>query len=205
VKHRVGTRIIVIGSSNAGKSTLGHALAARLDAPLIELDALHWEPGWTPADRDIFRARVRQAITADCWVLAGNYFSHQQDVSWPAADTVVWLDLSLGVVLWRCIVRSWERGRSREDLWGTGNREIFWKHLMLWDTDKSLFAYIIKTHHARRRELARMASDPRWAHITFIRLRSDEHAARLLVSMPPDRTEIRAKPTLAAVQGSGTE
>ncbi|HET7036741.1 MAG TPA: shikimate kinase, partial [Thermomicrobiaceae bacterium] len=109
----IGKRIIVVGSSNAGKSTLAERLAARLGVPFIELDALHWEPGWVAAEREVFRERVRRAIAPAAWVVAGNYLSQQQDVSWPAADTIVWIDLPLTTVLRRCVARSWRRWRSR--------------------------------------------------------------------------------------------
>ena len=42
----VGTRIHVIGNSASGKSTLAARLASALDAPLVELDAINWRPGW---------------------------------------------------------------------------------------------------------------------------------------------------------------
>ncbi len=172
----IGRRIIVIGSSNAGKSTLAQRLAERLGVPFIELDALHWEPGWVMAAREVFRERVRRAIAPASWVMAGNYIGQQQDVSWPVADTIVWLDLGLPTVLRRCVVRCWRRWRSRELLWGT-NREVFWEHLMLWNPDKSLIAYTIMTHRARRRKYEAFTREPRWSHLTFIRLRSVEESS----------------------------
>ena len=182
MEQSIGRRIIVVGSSNAGKSTLAQRLAERLGVPFIELDALHWEPGWVEAEREVFRERVRRAIAPESWVMAGNY-THQQDVSWPMADTVVWLDLGLPTVLRRCVVRSWRRWRSADLLWGT-NREVFWEHLMLWNPDKSLIAYTLKTHRARRRRFEALTRDPRWSHLTFIRLRSVEAIDRWLASIP---------------------
>lgn len=184
MERPVGKRIIVVGSSNAGKSTLGARLAARLGVPFIELDALHWEPAWRAAERDVFRERVRRAIAADSWVMAGNYLSQQQDVSWTVADTIVWLDLGLPTLLRRCLARSWRRWRSRELLWGS-NREHFWQHLLLWDTERSLLAYTVRYHHARQRELATLRDAPRWAHLTFIRLRSVADVERWLATIPP--------------------
>ena len=178
----IGRRIIVVGSSNAGKSTLAEQLAARLGVPFIELDALHWEPGWVAAGRDVFHERVRWAIASDSWVMAGNYLSQQQDVSWPAADTIIWLDLPLATVLRRCVARTWRRWRTREQLWGT-NQENVWEHLMLWNPDKSLIAYTVKTHQRRRHEFAAMTRDPRWSHLRFVRLRSPEEVARWLAEV----------------------
>lgn len=186
----VGKRIIVVGSSNAGKTTFASRLAAQLRVPFIELDALHWEPGWVEADDDVFRERVRRAIQPEsCWVIEGNYISQQQHVSWPAADTIVWLDLDLSTVLSRCIRRSWRRWRTQEVLYGGSNRENGWEHLMLWNTEKSLPAYVVKTHRRRRREFEAMMRDPRWSHLTFIRLRSVGEIARCLdgiVGQNPD-------------------
>jgi adenylate kinase family enzyme len=172
MEQLVGKRIIVTGSSNAGKSTLAGRLAARLDVPYIDLDALYWEPGWVEAEPSFFQDRIRAAIEPDSWVMAGNYLSKQQEVSWPRADTIVFLDLPLPTLLRRCTRRCWQRWRSQEALYGGENRENLWEHLMLWNTDKSLIAHITTTHRRRRRDFEAMSRDRRWAHLTFIRLRS---------------------------------
>lgn len=170
---QLGTRLIVIGTTCTGKSTLAQQLAQRDGLTFIDLDALHWEPGWTPAAPDIFQQRVRDALAAadDRWVIAGNYTAQQQAISWPLAQTIVWLDLPLRVVLRRVVQRSWRRSRQRELLWGT-NRERFWEQLRVWRTDDSLISFAIKTHRARRQRFEQALQDPRWAHIAFIRLRS---------------------------------
>ena len=170
--QQIGRRIIVIGSSNAGKSTLAERLAGQFGVPFIELDALYWEPNWTHPQPEAFRERVRAAIEPEAWVMAGNY-SAQRDLSWPRADTIVWLDLPLRTVLWRCIARSWQRWRSRELLWGT-NRERLWDHLLFWDTDRSLPSFIVRHHRSRRRRYEQDLQHPGWSHITFIRLQSVE-------------------------------
>lgn len=172
VETAIGKRIIVIGSSNAGKTTLATRLAGVMGVPFVELDALHWEPGWVEADDDVFRERIRLAIEPDAWVIEGNYIQQQQHVSWPRADTIVWLDLSLPTVLRRCVRRTWRRWRTQEVLYGGTNREIFREHLMLWNTDKSLPAFVAKTHRRRRRQFEMMLTDPRWSHLLFIRLRT---------------------------------
>ena len=180
VEDTPGRRIIVVGGSSAGKSTLALRLAAHLGVPFIELDALHWEPGWVEAERGEFRRRVQVAIGPVSWVMAGNYTEKQQDVSWPAADTVVWLDLGLLTMLRRGVRRSWRRWRTREPLFGGENREDILDHLRLWDPERSLIAYSIKTHRSRRRRYEAYMRDPRWGHLTFIRLRSEQDVERWL-------------------------
>lgn len=195
--QHVGKRIIVTGSSNAGKSTLAECLASRLGVPYIELDALHWEPGWVEAKLDVFHDRIYAATEPESWVMAGNYLSKQQDVSWPRADTIVFLDLSLPTLLQRCISRSWRRWRSQEALYGE-NREDFWEHLMLWDTEKSLIAHIIRTHRRRRRDYDVMSRDPRWAHLSFIRLRSVDEIEDWLALVGHDSPAVNDPGVLAS-------
>jgi adenylate kinase family enzyme len=41
-------RVVVIGTSCVGKTTFARSLAHVLSCPHVELDALHWQPNWTP-------------------------------------------------------------------------------------------------------------------------------------------------------------
>ena len=81
-------RIVVIGTTSAGKSTLAEQLARRLDANFIELDALHWEADWAEASLEVFRERVEVATKAERWIVAGNYHV-VRDLIWPKAEAVM--------------------------------------------------------------------------------------------------------------------
>ena len=74
-------RVVVVGSTGSGKSTLAGELARRLGAPHVELDALYWDPGWTPAPRPVLMERADAAMPLDGrWVVDGNYRS-MRDIS----------------------------------------------------------------------------------------------------------------------------
>jgi hypothetical protein len=120
------TRVVVLGATGAGKSILAQRLAARLGAEYVELDALFWDAGWTPAAPDVFRARVERATAGPRWVVAGNY-GRVRDLPWPRADTIVWLDHAFPLVLRRLAARTVRRTVTGEVLWN-GNREYFWEH-----------------------------------------------------------------------------
>jgi hypothetical protein len=87
-------RIVVIGTSGAGKTTLARRIAALLGMPHIELDAVNWQSGWrdlTRHDPEEFVRRVAEAIRAEAWVLDGNY-GPVRDMVWQRATHLVWLD-----------------------------------------------------------------------------------------------------------------
>jgi adenylate kinase family enzyme len=160
-------RLVVIGTTSSGKSTLAEQLAKRLDMDFIELDALHWEPDWQEAPLEIFRARVEKALRqSEGWVVAGNYHI-VRDLVWPRAEVVIWLDYSLWRILWQLTRRTFARWWSQELLWGT-NRENLWTHFKLWSQD-SLFHWLFKTYWRRKREYPILLSQPEHQHLKLIR------------------------------------
>lgn len=170
----IGQRIHVMGNSGSGKSTLASRLAAILDVPFVELDALNWEPGWVGLNSEgpeEFARRIAEATAGDAWVVAGSYTAFSLQGFWAKLDTVVWLDLPRSLLVRRVLRRSWHRWRSKELLWGT-NYERFWPQLALWRKEESLVWWVITQHHRKRRQMLSFMTDPRWRHIRFIRLTS---------------------------------
>lgn len=181
----LGERIHVVGNSNAGKTTLAARLSELLGLPLVELDAINWQPGWVGLNAtapDEFQKRVAAATTGDRWVVAGSYHSFAQRTFWGRLETLVWLDLPMHLLVTRMLRRSWSRWRSGELLWGS-NREEFWPQLMVWRGDQSLLWWIVTQHARKRRELLAAMTDPRWRQIRFIRLTSTKEVEQLLASL----------------------
>jgi hypothetical protein len=81
----------------SGKTTLAAGLASDLGVPHVELDGLYHGPGWTPADPDMFRARVCLATAEPAWVIDGNYTSIVGQILRDRARLVIALDLPGGV------------------------------------------------------------------------------------------------------------
>ena len=161
-------RVIVVGVTSSGKSTLAEKLAKRFDLNYIELDALHWEPNWQSALLEVFRARVEKAIQAEKWIVAGNY-RITRDLVWPKAEAVIWLDYPLPIVLWQLTRRSFKRWWTQELLWGT-NRERLWTHFKLW-SDESLYYWLFKTYWRRKGEYPMLLSQPEHQHLKLIRFK----------------------------------
>ena len=97
-------KVLVIGSGGAGKSTFARRLGAALGIEVIHLDALYWNPGWVGTPKAEWLATVGELARRDSWIMDGNY-SGTLDVRFEACDTVVFLDMSRAVCLWRVFKR----------------------------------------------------------------------------------------------------
>jgi len=161
-------RIVVIGVTSSGKSTLAEKVAKRFNLTFIELDALHWEPGWTEAPLDVFRSRIEGAMQSGKWIIAGNY-QIARDLVWPRAEAVIWLDYPFLLVLKQLTRRTFARWWTQDLLWGT-NRESIWDHLRLWSKE-SLFHWLFKTYWRRKREYPELLALPEHRHLKLIRFR----------------------------------
>ncbi|OGO39561.1 MAG: hypothetical protein A2Z03_09485 [Chloroflexi bacterium RBG_16_56_8] len=173
-------RLIVVGATSSGKSTLAKRVAERLKLDFVELDALHWEPNWQEAPLEAFRARLEMAISSSAWVAAGNYHV-ARDLIWPKAQAVIWLDYSFPLVFWRLFRRTIRRSVTREELWN-GNRENFWWHLRLW-SDDSIFRWMFKSYWRRKREYPLLFAEPSHAHLTVFRFQSPRETEAWLASL----------------------
>ena len=159
-------RIVIIGTTSTGKSTLAEGIAKRLDLRYIDLDALHWEPKWQSAPLDVFRQRVIEATSSGRWAAAGNYHT-VRDLLWPQAEAAIWLDYSLPLIFSRLWNRTWRRWWNNELLWGT-NRESLWKHFQVW-SEESLFHWLFKTYWRRKREFPQLLALPEHKHLKLFR------------------------------------
>ncbi|MCJ7738800.1 MAG: adenylate kinase, partial [Anaerolineae bacterium] len=114
-------RVVVVGTTGAGKTTVARFLVDTCGIPHVELDVLYWGPNWTPVPPDIFRERVARAVAQNAWVVDGNY-SVVRQLIWQRADTVIWLDYRFLTILRQLISRTFRRIFRREVLW-SGNQE----------------------------------------------------------------------------------
>ena len=164
-------RVVVIGTTSSGKSTLAKHLADNFGLHFIDLDALHWNPNWQEAPDDVFRARVEAATRAEKWAVAGNYRT-VRDLTWNQADAIIWLDYSLPVIFGRLWQRTWRRWWTQEELWN-GNREKLRWHFKIW-SEESLFHWLFKTYWRRKREFTALLAQPEYGHLKVFRFKSQK-------------------------------
>lgn len=175
-------RIVVMGTSGAGKTTLARTLAARLAMPHMELDAVNWQPGWRDLnthDRTEFIRCVAGAIEAEEWVADGNYGS-VRDMLWRRATHLVWLDYNRPVIMLRVIARSLYRAITRQEIWaGTGNRERLRDFVQPYHPVRWAWS----TWYRLREETEARVKQSEYSHLTVFRLRHPRETARAIEAL----------------------
>jgi adenylate kinase family enzyme len=174
-------RVVVVGTSGTGKTTVASRIAEAIESPHVELDSLHWESGWKEAPDDVFRARVTEAASGETWVADGNY-SAVRDILWGRADTIVWLDYPLRIAFMRVVWRTIRRIVTREELWN-GNRE----GLSALVGPDSMPLWVLKTYRRRRREYPELFTCHEYSHLTVVRHRSTGETERWLAGLSARR------------------
>lgn len=156
---------------------MAEAIGIRLDIPQLDLDAVHWLPGWTERDADDFRRIVFEfAEGHPRWVIAGNYTGRLGELLDHLVDTYVWLDLPRWRVTSAVFARTVRRSIMREELWGTGNRERL-RSLVKRDPLDNIVLWAWRYHDAKtaQYEAAQRAGRHAW-----FRLRSRSEVRRFL-------------------------
>jgi adenylate kinase family enzyme len=174
LEKRVPKRIAFLGTSGAGKTTIGRELAKRLDCVFVEVDALQHRANWARASSGELGAVVRSALADhERWVIDGTCEREVGDFVSSRADVIVWLDLPLVLKLVRLFRRSWRRVRTREVLWN-GNIET-WRGVFV--GRDAVLIHPVRKHFPQRREILRRSD----AH-KIVRLRTPREVERWLAT-----------------------
>ena len=139
----LGKRIMIMGSSGSGKSTIATKLGELLNLPVVHLDKLRFLPGWEAISATDLEQKVKAAADQGEWIIDGNHLE-TRDYRLERADTVVFLDFSRYICLLRTIKRrvKWH-GKSRpsvaegcpEKLDGELVKLIIWSYPKSWRKD----------------------------------------------------------------------
>jgi adenylate kinase family enzyme len=154
-------RVLVAGNTGAGKTTTGRILAGRLGVPFHEVDQLAFRPGWQA--NPSYLAEVRRLAAEPAWVLDTWGDSRIRTELWQRADTVIWLDYPLRVILPRLFRRSAARTIKREKIFN-GNIESYAE----WLSRDHPLRSAVRDQRSRRAEMSRLiATNP---HLVAVRL-----------------------------------
>lgn len=165
-------KILVIGSSGAGKSTFSRRLHSATNLKLIHLDKLYWKPNWVETiDKAEWRKTLTEVLKGDEWIIDGNY-SSTLAMRLEFCDTAILLDLPHYICAWRVFKRSvLYRKRKRPDM-AKGCAEKF-----DWEFLKWTWNYPKRSKERVEELLKRFESEK-----TIIRLKSKKEVENFLVN-----------------------
>jgi Adenylate kinase and related kinases len=170
-------RILIIGRTGSGKTTLARELSAAIGVPHVELDALYFGPNFSTVPLSLLRSRTSVAIAGDRWVTDGNK-SAVRDLVWPRADSVIWLDYPLVVSLLRLGKRAlWRTSVLKVQAAEMGGKAGLPGQFL--SAAKGVLT-ALRSHTGQRREYPRMFAEPGNHHLAVVRLRSSGATRRWL-------------------------
>lgn len=92
-------RVLVIGCSGGGKTTLSKNISIASDFEYLSLDRdVLWLPGWRERDRSEQRSIISQLIERDRWVFDGSGAS-TFDLRLPRTDLIFWVRVPRHIAL----------------------------------------------------------------------------------------------------------
>ncbi len=170
-------RVLVAGSTGAGKTTTARALAERLRLPHTEMDALWHGPGWLP--RPEFAHDVAAMLAAGRWVTEYQYRSVKHELL-TTAQAVIWLDHPFPLVAWRLLRRTVVRAITRRPLYN-GNIE---QPRMWARASHPLRTVLSREFWAQRRRTEAELADAAERGVVVVRLRGARQARCWLAAQP---------------------
>lgn len=165
-------KVLVIGSSGAGKSTFSRRLGEVTGLPVIHLDVLFWNPKWVETPKDEWSKKVEKAVRGDNWIVDGN-FSGTMEMRLRECDTVIFLDFPRTVCVYRILKRvlTYRKG-TRPDM-AQGCDEKF-----DWEFTKWVWNYPKRSKPKVEALLERFADEK-----TIIRLKSKRNIEKFFVDL----------------------
>ena len=186
-------KILVIGSGGAGKSTFARRLGELLDIEVKHLDRFYWRAGWQEPAKEDWVQTVTELVSADAWIIDGNY-GGTLDLRVKHSDTIVFLDMSRLLCLWRIAKRRLlHRNRSRPDMAEGCHEKLDWEFVRwVWDYSRQSRPRIVRLlqEHSQNKQILWLRSNAEVERF-LARLKKDSvnKPSQLNADCEPDRDE----------------
>lgn len=130
VRELLMKKIVIIGSSGAGKSTFARELGSILKMKVFHLDRYFWQRGWRVKTRDTRIDILQEIVREKQWIIEGSYLS-SSELHLHEADTIIFLDIPPLLCLWRLTKRHLAyRRRSRRDIPEGSTDKLTMSHIL---------------------------------------------------------------------------
>lgn len=173
-------RIVIIGTTGTGKSTLAKQLSTITHIPVVEMDDLYWRQNWTIAPAEEFSAAIDNASKGGEWIMVGNYGKQSGYIHWKRADTLIWLDYSFWRAFRQLLTRCVKRIHDKQQICN-GNTES----LANFFSRDSIMLWLFRSYWKRRREIPQLVARPEYAHLKVLRFHTPREAEAFLSTRRP--------------------
>ena len=171
------SRILIIGTSGSGKTSFAELICKKHNLHNIELDSLFWKENWIESGNEEFRNMIKEEMRDKTgYVINGNY-NKVKDITWGNCDTIIWLDYSRFIVMYRVIKRTFIRVFTKKILW-QGNIETFKKSFLSKD---SIIIWAWKTYSIRKRQYLNLLNTNPYNNNQFIVIRNPRMIYKLII------------------------
>ena len=160
----------MVGATGSGKTYLSRLASERFDLPVHELDALRRDSAGREIAPDRFAEAVAALAAGEDWIIDGHY-RDVRNLIWTRADTVLWLNYPLSVIVTHLLGRFRRKRRPAADSSSRpaasgGGPKASWRRRL------GRFSRTLR----ERREYGRVLRQPEFAHVEIVELRSPEAA-----------------------------
>ncbi|MCX7559083.1 AAA family ATPase [Sulfitobacter sp. F26204] len=147
-------RTMILGGPGSGKSTLARLLGPRLGLPVFHMDQIHWQENRVERPMAEKLPMAQAVEEQDSWVFEGG-MSVTYGSRMERADLLIWLDLPVGLRLWRVTKPLFRYlGKARPDLpQGCVER--------LHPETLTFYKFIWQSRHIARAKVAKLVTEAR--------------------------------------------
>ncbi len=136
---KLGTKILVVGVSASGKSTFTKKLAQKTNLPAVFMDAIMWKPGWNYIGDEATAEKIKEIASTENWIIEGYITKQMRALVLERADTIIYLDYSPFVCVWRYVRRWWRhRKNPRPELPGSPEKFSFKFLKLVWTKGEAI-------------------------------------------------------------------
>lgn len=149
-------RIMILGSSGTGKTTLSRFLSQKLKLSVLHLDSVYWKKDWEHIDKEEFDLYMRNYLLKNkSWVIDGNYsnnkhFHYRKNL----ADTIIYLDFGVSKSLQGIFERAEEyKHQVRSDMaegCTEGVDQVFLQYVAFYEKRNRLLKAIVSKEKEKR-------------------------------------------------------
>lgn len=105
-------RIVILGNTAGGKSTLARQLARKRALPYFEIDSLYWQRDWSVVPGDIYERKHAEIVGQSEWIVdgGGDLASVRHRIE--RATEIILIDMPLWIHFWLAAERqmAWSSG-----------------------------------------------------------------------------------------------